>query len=240
MKKGEVTKVPVWVKLHGVHVLAYSEDGLSLIATQIGKPIMLDAFTSSMCADSWGRISFSRALIEVSSDSALKSEAIMGIPNEKGDGYIKQVIRVEYEWSPPQCTDCKKIWHCTSQCPKRVMSDGLKSTPMAPKPRSDMDNDEGFVEVKRRKNKKKAGPNRNISGINLSKCKPNVQYRPVSRQGKDNDDASKTAANGQKKGSLDLKNSFDTLMENDNNLEEGDVGSSQNVDGVDKNEILRT
>ncbi|GJZ00107.1 hypothetical protein Tco_0517536 [Tanacetum coccineum] len=126
----------------------------------------------------------------------------MGIPNEKGDGYIKQVIRVEYEWSPPQCIDCKKFWHCTSQCPKRVMSDGLKSTPMAPKPRSDMDNDEGF--------------------------------------GRIIDDASKTAANGQKKGSLDLKNSFDTLMENDNNLEEGDVGSSQNVDGVDKNEILRT
>ncbi|GJZ91042.1 hypothetical protein Tco_0662969 [Tanacetum coccineum] len=101
------------------------------------------------------------------------------------------------------------------------MADGLKAMPMAPKPRSDMDNDEGFVEVKRQKNKKKAGPNRNVSGINLSKCKPNVQYRPVSRQGKDNDDASKTAANGQKKGSLDFKNSFDTLMEKDNNLEEG-------------------
>ncbi|GKE11919.1 hypothetical protein Tco_1415470, partial [Tanacetum coccineum] len=54
--------------------------------------------------------------------------------------------------------------------------------------------------------------------------------------GKDNDDASKTAANGQNKGYLDLKNSFDTLMEKDNNLEEGDVGSSHNVDVVDKNE----
>nr|GEV99742.1 hypothetical protein [Tanacetum cinerariifolium] len=34
-KSGEVTKVPVWVKLYNVHVLAYSEDGLSLIATKI-------------------------------------------------------------------------------------------------------------------------------------------------------------------------------------------------------------
>ncbi|GKB94140.1 hypothetical protein Tco_0980277 [Tanacetum coccineum] len=40
LKKGEVTKVPVWVKLYNVPVLAYSEDGLSLIATQIGKPII--------------------------------------------------------------------------------------------------------------------------------------------------------------------------------------------------------
>nr|GFC70829.1 hypothetical protein [Tanacetum cinerariifolium] len=51
LKKDEVTKVPVWVKMHKVHVVSYSEDGLSLIATQIKKPIMLDAFTSSICLD---------------------------------------------------------------------------------------------------------------------------------------------------------------------------------------------
>nr|GFC20328.1 hypothetical protein [Tanacetum cinerariifolium] len=38
LKRGEVTKVPVWVKLYNVPVLAYSEDGLSLIATQIEIP----------------------------------------------------------------------------------------------------------------------------------------------------------------------------------------------------------
>ncbi|GKB15752.1 hypothetical protein Tco_0849675, partial [Tanacetum coccineum] len=43
-----------------------NRDGLSLIATQIGKPIMLDAFTSLMCEDSWGRINFARALVEIS------------------------------------------------------------------------------------------------------------------------------------------------------------------------------
>ncbi|GKE03980.1 retrovirus-related pol polyprotein from transposon TNT 1-94 [Tanacetum coccineum] len=32
LKKDEVTKVPVWVKMHTVPVVAYSEDGLSLIA----------------------------------------------------------------------------------------------------------------------------------------------------------------------------------------------------------------
>nr|GEW67233.1 hypothetical protein [Tanacetum cinerariifolium] len=35
LKKGKVTKVHVWVKLYNVPVLAYSKDGLSLIATQI-------------------------------------------------------------------------------------------------------------------------------------------------------------------------------------------------------------
>ncbi|GKC38032.1 nucleotide-binding alpha-beta plait domain-containing protein [Tanacetum coccineum] len=69
LRKDEVTKVHVWVKLHKVPLVAYSEDGLSLIATQIGKPLMLDAFTSTMCVEAWGRISFARALVEISSDS---------------------------------------------------------------------------------------------------------------------------------------------------------------------------
>nr|GEW88702.1 hypothetical protein [Tanacetum cinerariifolium] len=49
-------------------------------------PIMLDVFTSSMCVESWGRISFARALIEISAHSSLKKEVTMA---------IKEVIRVE-------------------------------------------------------------------------------------------------------------------------------------------------
>lgn len=54
LKKDEVTNVPIWVNLQKVPLVAYSDDDLSLIATQFGKPIMLGAFTSSMCVDSWG------------------------------------------------------------------------------------------------------------------------------------------------------------------------------------------
>ncbi|GJS02248.1 reverse transcriptase domain-containing protein [Tanacetum coccineum] len=134
LKKGEVTKVPVWVKLYNVPVLAYSEDGLSLIATQIGKPVMLDAFTSSMCVESWGRISFARALIEISSASTLKKEVIMAIPEEEGDGHIKEVIRVEYEWKPPHCVECKSFGHSHDLCPKRVRDEVPKAPSMVVKP----------------------------------------------------------------------------------------------------------
>ncbi|GJX76051.1 hypothetical protein Tco_0322862 [Tanacetum coccineum] len=77
LSKDEVSKVPVWVKIHKVPVVEYSEDGLSLIASQIGKPIMLDAFTCATCTKPWGRIRFARALIEVSTDKELKKEVIM-------------------------------------------------------------------------------------------------------------------------------------------------------------------
>ncbi|GKA97449.1 zinc knuckle CX2CX4HX4C containing protein [Tanacetum coccineum] len=61
----EFTRIPVWVKLHDVPQQVFSDDDIILIATQIGKPVMLDSFTSSMCIDSWGRSSFSSCLIEI-------------------------------------------------------------------------------------------------------------------------------------------------------------------------------
>ncbi|GKB20225.1 trichome birefringence-like protein 3, partial [Tanacetum coccineum] len=86
LSKDNVTRVPVWVKLHKVPVVAYSDDGLSLIATQIGKLIMLDAFTSSMCVEAWGRIGYARALIEVGTDKELKQEVIMAVLNVDDEG----------------------------------------------------------------------------------------------------------------------------------------------------------
>nr|GEW63221.1 zinc knuckle CX2CX4HX4C [Tanacetum cinerariifolium] len=47
----------------------FEEDGISLIATYLGKPIMLDSYTRSMCKESWGRSSFARCLIEINSEA---------------------------------------------------------------------------------------------------------------------------------------------------------------------------
>ncbi|GKA87515.1 zinc knuckle CX2CX4HX4C containing protein [Tanacetum coccineum] len=62
--KDEIKHAPVWVKLRNVPIVAYSEIGLSLITTQIGRPIMLDTYTSNMCLRSWGRKEYARALVE--------------------------------------------------------------------------------------------------------------------------------------------------------------------------------
>ncbi|GJR96196.1 putative reverse transcriptase domain-containing protein [Tanacetum coccineum] len=135
---------------------------------------MLDAFTSFMCVESWGRVSFARALIEVSADFDLKNEVIMAVPNEKGNGYTKEVIRVEYEWKPPHCMDCKIFGHSYDTCLKNVN----KSKPSV----SSMDDQsDGFTEVKRKKNKgskDNKNPNsRNFGGFWSTKPKPN-SYRP--------------------------------------------------------------
>ncbi|GJX21978.1 RNA-directed DNA polymerase, eukaryota, reverse transcriptase zinc-binding domain protein [Tanacetum coccineum] len=53
--KEDIGNVPVWVKLHGVPVTTFSEDGLNAIATKLGTPLMLDSYTSDMCLQSWDR-----------------------------------------------------------------------------------------------------------------------------------------------------------------------------------------
>ncbi|GKC32794.1 copia protein [Tanacetum coccineum] len=50
--KEDVSTIPVWVKLHGVPVMAFSEDGLSVIATKLGTPLILNIYTSDMCMQS--------------------------------------------------------------------------------------------------------------------------------------------------------------------------------------------
>ncbi|GJW55344.1 uncharacterized protein Tco_0099429 [Tanacetum coccineum] len=62
----------------------FEDDGISLIATYLGRPIMLDSFTSDMFKDSWGRSSFARCLIEINSDAELKDTITIGIPDLDG------------------------------------------------------------------------------------------------------------------------------------------------------------
>ncbi|GKE09994.1 stigma-specific STIG1 family protein, partial [Tanacetum coccineum] len=63
--KEDVGNVLVWVKLHGVPVIEFSEDCLSVIAMKLGTPLMLASYTSDMCLQSWGRSSYARAMIEL-------------------------------------------------------------------------------------------------------------------------------------------------------------------------------
>ncbi|GKC87339.1 hypothetical protein Tco_1147988, partial [Tanacetum coccineum] len=46
--KEDVGNVLVWVKFHGVPMTTFSEDGLSVIATKFGTPLILDTYTSHM------------------------------------------------------------------------------------------------------------------------------------------------------------------------------------------------
>ena len=85
--KEDPTRVHVWVKLHDVPMA--KADGLSLIVTKLGTPMMLDSFTSTMFEESCGRSSFVRALIEINFEDELKDSLILAIQLHNGSGYSK-------------------------------------------------------------------------------------------------------------------------------------------------------
>ncbi|GJS29138.1 zinc knuckle CX2CX4HX4C containing protein [Tanacetum coccineum] len=97
LKMEDSIKVPVWIKVHNVPVVAFSEIGLSLITTQLGRPIMLDARTSDLCLNLWSRSTFARALIELSVERAIKDSVVVSIPFPNGSGHSLETLDVEYE-----------------------------------------------------------------------------------------------------------------------------------------------
>nr|GEV34821.1 hypothetical protein [Tanacetum cinerariifolium] len=171
LKKAEVKHAPVWVKLHHVPIVAYSEIRLSLITTQIGKPIMLDSYTSNMCVNSWGRSTYARALIEVSAEVELKDELIIAIPVGKVKGHSLATISIEYEWRPPRCSTCLIFDHSSDKClklPKEIQMESVTN--------------DGFEVVKKKKkNKGKNKQQKQVDGVRLNKPALNLHYRRVEK-----------------------------------------------------------
>ncbi|GJT75664.1 zinc knuckle CX2CX4HX4C containing protein [Tanacetum coccineum] len=147
LKKDEIKRVPVWVKMHHVPIVAYSEIGLSLISTQIGKPIMLDSYTSNMCLHSWGRSVYARALIEIAADVELVKSLVIAIPLGNKEGHTFPTIDIDDK--------CPKL-------PKVVPTDKAA--------------DDGFTEVKKKKAKAKQSSKTQLKGIRRNKPPLNSQY----------------------------------------------------------------
>ncbi|GJV72404.1 zinc knuckle CX2CX4HX4C containing protein [Tanacetum coccineum] len=243
LKKDVISLAQIWVKLHNVPIVAYSETGLSLITTQIGRPIMIDAYTSEMCVNPWGRSTYARALIEVSAAKALMDSLVVAIPLPNGKGHTLETIDIEYEWKPPRCENCNVFYHSGLHCPKRVViAKPVDTNKSSAQPSTSGEDGDGFVEVKNRKKKgKDEKVSRNIDGIKFSK--PKVQFWQR-KQG----DSSKRAPN---KGTADTpqvsgelktptSNTFDVLnvvneeeqvVSNPNRNEEGNNDPQGKVDG---------
>lgn len=142
LTKDDFTLAPVWVKLHNIPDVVYYEVGLILITTQIGHPIMLDSYTSTLCLKSWGHNSYARAFVEVSSKEALLNSLVVAIPYPNGSGHSLEKIDIEYEWKPPRCETCKVFYHNDDGCSKRVKQ-VVKDKALV--------DEEGFIEAYKKK-----------------------------------------------------------------------------------------
>ncbi|GJT94227.1 zinc knuckle CX2CX4HX4C containing protein, partial [Tanacetum coccineum] len=245
--KEELTRIPIWVKLHDVPIQVFEEDGISLIATFIGKPVMLDSYTSSMCNDSWGRSSFARCLIEVNSEADLVDVVTIGIPSLSEDDFTKETIRVEYEWRPPRCDTCKIFGHVHDYCPKKVVSPPIVATSNVVTPNAEKTND-GFQTVGKKKKRKGKSKSTNGGQFTGPSVKHNVRYEPKATTSAPKKGTTyvgytsqstpmlKTTGNSSKKDNLSMSNSFSALNEE----EEEDEEDVENVYDESANLIQNT
>nr|GEX76525.1 hypothetical protein [Tanacetum cinerariifolium] len=88
LKKDKIKRVPVWVKMHHVPIVAYSDVGLSLISTQIA------------------------------ADAELVQSLIIAIPVGNKEEHTSATIDIKYEWTPPRCASCRIFDHVSEKCPK--------------------------------------------------------------------------------------------------------------------------
>ncbi|GKF24135.1 hypothetical protein Tco_0076457, partial [Tanacetum coccineum] len=98
--KEDLILVPICVKLHDISIVAFTADGLSVMATRLG------------------RMDYAHATIDIRVDRELKDEMIIAIPNVEDDEEVLHTVRVEYEWEPPRCRVCMIFGHDKLSCSK--------------------------------------------------------------------------------------------------------------------------
>jgi hypothetical protein len=100
--KNKISKLPVWIRLHGLPFPLWSKSGLSLAASMVGKPLSCDEQTYN-CT----RLDYARVCVEI--DASLPFIHQFDMESKLSDEPV--LIQVEYEWRPPRCEKCCVFGH---------------------------------------------------------------------------------------------------------------------------------
>ena len=170
IEKDRISKIPIWVHFYNIPLEYWSQDGLSYIASMIGKPLLADKMTASR-----RRITYARICIEVDASEEWISSFELEAKNEKAPITIK----VEYQWTPTKCSICKCFGHdCNIKARTPAQEAGYPPAPQqwipvknAPSRRNDGEtiptkppDEEGWTDVTRKGKTKVLVPTAIIEG----------------------------------------------------------------------------
>ncbi|KAL2251910.1 UNVERIFIED_CONTAM: hypothetical protein Sindi_2313300 [Sesamum indicum] len=110
MRNLKHTHVPVWIKLRHLPLEFWTTEGLSTVASGVGKPLYPDAITRA-CT----RLDFTRVCVMIDVTQKLEKHIIIMTPDEDG-GETPCKVDIEYEWLPPKCTRCMTLGHSKKEC----------------------------------------------------------------------------------------------------------------------------
>nr|GEY94124.1 hypothetical protein [Tanacetum cinerariifolium] len=142
LDKKEPTTLPLWIKIMSPPLEAWSNKGMSALASRIGSPLIMDAMTTRTCTQGFESLGYDRVLVEATIGKRLDDHINVLYKNkDNGEQFVKKV-RVEYDWKPPSCSHCKVFRHFDSKClslePRKLAHKEVKDG-------------EGFIYVGRKK-----------------------------------------------------------------------------------------
>ncbi|KAL2250077.1 UNVERIFIED_CONTAM: hypothetical protein Sindi_2481400 [Sesamum indicum] len=120
LRKLNHTQFPIWIKLRHLPVELWTEEGLSTVASGVGRPLYPDAITRA-CT----RLDFARVCVMLDVTSQLLKHIIIMTPDEEG-GESPCKIEVEYELLPPKCTSYLTLGHSAKECALNKPSKTIK------------------------------------------------------------------------------------------------------------------
>ena len=126
-------------------------EGISAIASRIGRPKIMDQATANMCQMGIGKTGFARVLVEVEAVKELKK--IVKIEYVDKDKNVKgsKEVQVEFEWKPDRCSHCQVFGHHVDKCKVRPRTDEEnKAEEERLKAKQDVQKD-GFMDVQYKK-----------------------------------------------------------------------------------------
>ncbi|GJV80027.1 putative reverse transcriptase domain-containing protein [Tanacetum coccineum] len=141
---------------------AWTTKGIRALASRFGKPIMMDTTTASMYKMGVGRTGFARVLVEVFAKKVLPCDIEVVYKNGAKEIICRKIVKVVYDWKPPNCNKCYDFGHFSHQCGKAAigMEERFKNIDMEKKkyeiPKQNGNNkkneNDGFTAVQNRRN----------------------------------------------------------------------------------------
>lgn len=110
MNMKSIKAMSIWVKIFSIPLEFWSDKGLSLLASSLGKPFYLDSV-----AEDGIRLEYAKVCIEMKVDENFLYFICVALSN---DACIE--LKIEYTWRPFKCKVCNNFGHVNEVCKRNI------------------------------------------------------------------------------------------------------------------------
>lgn len=113
LNSNPITSMPLWVKLTNIPYCYWTKEGLSSIASVIGRPISADHLTSKLDI-----LPFAKFCVEYKLGASLPTSIPVKVLDPVTEEKTQSEVQVFYPIRPLTCVACQSLGHTTAACPK--------------------------------------------------------------------------------------------------------------------------